>query len=104
MLKMKNKMNLKNILTNYLFLVFVVLTILLYWSESMGDVAMGTGAWSIGRTNGRSWVENPVFNSQIFIWMLMHTSTVTYSLIYLFRKNTQLILSSLHIILVLTYV
>lgn len=97
-------MNLKSILTKYLFLVFIVLTVLLYWSDSMSDVVMGTGTWNLNKMNGRSWIENPVFNAQIFIWVLMHVSTVIYSLIYFFRKSTQLVVSSLHIVLVLTYV
>jgi hypothetical protein len=91
-------------LTKYLFLVFVALAILLYWSESRSGVVMGTGAWSLNQTSGRSWVGNGVFNSQIFLWVLMHISTVIYIGIHFFRKETQLIFSLLHVVLVLTYV
>jgi len=91
------------VLTKYLFLVFVALAVLLYWSESRSEVVLGTGVWNLNQTSGRSWVGNGIFNAQIFLWALMHISTVTYVVIHFFRKETQFIFSLLHIILVLTY-
>lgn len=85
----------KKVLTQYLFFVFVVLGLFLYFKEGYQ-----TGVWSMGGPSSRV---PPILKGNILVWICLLTSLIIYVAFALFKKKTHLSISAGHVFLILSY-
>lgn len=97
----------KLVFTEYLSLVFVGLAILLFFFEpSKNAFTMGTGmgTWNLNQQiGGGGLLDNSILTFQMLIWMSMHISIVTYTIVRFKKKKTAFLGGLLHTGLVVSY-